>query len=209
MGGTVFALEKAGFDIYGVDFAPRTVELIRKNWPHLKIFLDDVRALSFENNVFEGYWSLGVIEHFYDGYQDILDEMARVVKPGGYVFVTFPAMNALRKNKAAQGEYPCFKEHAAVRERFYQFALEPAQVIANFEKLGFTLVKRMHQYSLVGLQKEREWFRPMAKFLTRLPLGLWVKLNMLCDPVIGNFSGHTCLLVLKNSKKTTEQRSCQ
>ena len=32
---------------------------------------------------------LGVIEHFYDGYEDVLDEIYRVIKDRGYLFLVF------------------------------------------------------------------------------------------------------------------------
>ena len=43
------------------------------------------------------------IEHFIDGYDAILSEMYRVIKEGGYLFLTVPSMSIIRKVKAALG----------------------------------------------------------------------------------------------------------
>lgn len=83
-GQFVYALKKWGYDPYGVDYAPKTVLNINTHFPELKITKGDVRNLPFKDDFFQGYWSFGVIEHFYDGYGDILREMHRVI--GGVVF---------------------------------------------------------------------------------------------------------------------------
>ena len=75
LGDKVHSLSKAGFDAYGVDFALNTVKMINQHAPGLKIFPSDVRELPFKSNFFDGYWSLGVIEHFYNGYDSIAIEM--------------------------------------------------------------------------------------------------------------------------------------
>jgi SAM-dependent methyltransferase len=67
-GDNVYALQSIGYDAYGVDFAPATVAAIRDAMPELKISLGDVRHLEFPPGHFDGYWSLGVIEHFEEGY---------------------------------------------------------------------------------------------------------------------------------------------
>ena len=60
-------LEKSGFSTTGVDFAEKTVK-INALYPSLDIRLVDIRNMDFDDGFFDGYWSFGVIEHFYDGY---------------------------------------------------------------------------------------------------------------------------------------------
>lgn len=200
-GEVVLALDKAGFEVYGVDFAQETIKVTRENWPSLKVFSGDVRFLPFADNFFDGYWSRGVIEHFYHGYEDIMNEMWRVIRAGGYLFLTFPAMSSLRKRKAEKNQYLLFDEAGAELDKFYQFALDPDEVSDTFEKRGFRLVMKRGQGSLTGLKKEYKSFKPVARFLSKLPLGAWGKFNAICDPVWGNFSGHGCLLILKKSSE--------
>ena len=105
LGDKVFALNNAGYDAYGVDYAEDTVKQVKKNWPKLKIQVGDVREQSFPDNFFEGYWSFGVIEHFYKGCEEILNEMSRVIKTDEYLLITFLAMTKQRKLKAKRGKY--------------------------------------------------------------------------------------------------------
>lgn len=101
----VYALHKYGFDVIGLDYASETVKKIKLNAPELSIKLGDVRKLPFDDNYFDGYWSLGVIEHFWLSYDDIASEMARVIRGGGYLFITFPMMSSLRQWKAKNNKF--------------------------------------------------------------------------------------------------------
>ena len=87
IGQNVYGLKCWGYEAYGVDFAKETIENVKKEFPDLNISVQDVRKLNFPSNFFDGYWSLGVIEHFWNGYEEILREAGRVIKPGGYYFL--------------------------------------------------------------------------------------------------------------------------
>jgi SAM-dependent methyltransferase len=151
---TVWGLHKAGFQAAGVDFAERTVAAVNNAAPELDVQVEDVRRLSFPDASFDGYWSLGVIEHFYDGFDPILEEMWRVLRPDGYLFMTVPAMSPLRHLKARLGLYARYEETPERIDGFYQFALDPARVIARFEKRGFKLVHRSGMDGIKGLKDE-------------------------------------------------------
>ncbi len=99
LGYNVYHLSKLNYKIIGVDNANKTIELIKKQNPELNFQFGDVRKLSYQKNYFAGYWSLGVIEHFFDGFSQIALEMKRVIKPNGFLFLTFPYMSPFRKLK--------------------------------------------------------------------------------------------------------------
>jgi 2-polyprenyl-3-methyl-5-hydroxy-6-metoxy-1,4-benzoquinol methylase len=63
-GHLVDAMNYWGYKVVGVDFAPKTVAKIKEVMPGLDVRLGDVQALDFEDEYFDGYWSMGVIEHF-------------------------------------------------------------------------------------------------------------------------------------------------
>lgn len=87
-----------GYNSTGIDFAKNTVSMLNKNIPELDIRLDDVRNLSFGNNTFDGYISVGVIEHFWEGYSSIINEMYRVIKSrGGYLFSVYVSLKKTKK----------------------------------------------------------------------------------------------------------------
>lgn len=157
---TVWSLREAKYDAWGADFAKDTVNAVKRVIPDLQVLEGDVRALPFEENSFDGVWSLGVIEHFPEGYEPIVAEMARILRPGGYAFVTFPAMSPLRRMKAAVGAYPRF---AGGYSGFYQFALDPKSVVETFERHGFQVAANSPRGGLMGLKDESGFLRPMLQ----------------------------------------------
>ena len=63
----VKALVDAGFNAIGIDFAEDTVREARRTYKDLDVRKGDVRSLDFPDDNFDGYWSIGVIEHFWNG----------------------------------------------------------------------------------------------------------------------------------------------
>jgi SAM-dependent methyltransferase len=205
MGDKVFALDRAGFKVKGIDYAVATVAMTRQYWPHLAISLGDVRQLPLASECVDGYWSLGVIEHFVDGYTHIANEMARVLRPGGYLFLTFPMMNTVRSMQAKKGAYGPWEEaDANLKRNFYQYALDPNEVIEQFKSLGFTVAHQGGQSSFDCLADETRWFKPVDRLLRSLPFELRTKLGVIADMFAGKFFGHVALLALR---KSTMQKS--
>lgn len=159
----VFKLQKSGYDSYGIDFAEETINEVRKSYPDLKLFVNDVKSIQFDDNTFDGYWSPGVIEHFSEGYTDIVSEMHRVLKPGGYAFVSFPHMSKYRQKKAEKGRYSLLKDFS--KENFYQFALDKNKVVSDFEKAGFNHIKTYYRDGFKGFKDE---VKSGTSFLNRI-----------------------------------------
>lgn len=202
VGDKVFALDQAGYQVVGVDFAEDTVNLILKHWPHLNIKVADVRNLPFRDECIDGYWSLGVIEHFYNGYDEIAREMHRVLKPGGILFLTFPMMNRIRMSRVRKKEIPPIS-HCACEElidMFYQFALSPSVVIRHFQELGFKLRKQGGLSSLDCLAEETTWFSKIDQLINQLPFGLRTKIGVIGDMIWGKYFGHVALVVFEKRK---------
>ena len=109
----VYALDQQGYSVTGVDFAGDTIEKVKALVPQLDVRQGDVTDLAFEANSFGGYWSLGLIEHFWDGYDQLVEEAWRVLRPGGLAFITFPHLSPLRRFKANRARVPGL----ATRER--------------------------------------------------------------------------------------------
>lgn len=196
-GQFVYAFDKLGYNSYGVDYAENTICKTLKIFPDLKISCGDINKLNFYGNYFDGYWSIGVIEHFIDGYKPSIDEMKRVIKPGGYLFITFPYLSLLRKLKIKLGKYPEISMESVDRESFYQFALDYNSVINNIAHLGFRLIKKRSFAGTKGLKDEIKFFRPIFQkiydsdniFLKILNYGMSVFFSPLC--------GHSILLVFQ------------
>jgi 2-polyprenyl-3-methyl-5-hydroxy-6-metoxy-1,4-benzoquinol methylase len=148
---TVWSLSRAQFEAYGIDYARETIATVKSLVPEIDVRFGDVRELPFSDNFFDGIWSLGVIEHFYDGFDDIVREMWRATKPGGYAFVTVPSMSPLRRLKARLGAYPL---HQGQREGFYQFVLPQEHVIERFTSSGWAFEKSIPLGGFKGLKDE-------------------------------------------------------
>jgi len=195
-GNHVYALQHNDFNAVGLDFASKTVGMIKKSVPELNVQLGDVRSLPFEDDLFDGYWSLGVIEHFWNGYEDIALEMKRVLRKGGYLFLTFPTMSSLRQWKAKEGKYPLWKNNEEP-EGFYQFALDSEKTKQYFVNLGFEVIRQKNLDGIKGLKDEVSLIsRPLQKLYDSSSFVSKVVRKIL-DFISVSFSGHSQLLILR------------
>lgn len=96
VGSWVLYLQQEGFhDVIGVDnYVPALKQLEALGGRALE---GDVRNLPFDNNSVDVCLSLGVVEHFPEGPDALLREMERILVPGGYMFVTVPYYNVVRR----------------------------------------------------------------------------------------------------------------
>ncbi|MEZ4322105.1 MAG: class I SAM-dependent methyltransferase [Myxococcota bacterium] len=149
---TSWWLKSVGYQAIAIDFAERTIDLLKEKLPDLDSRVGDLRHLDVEDASIDGFWSLGVIEHDWDGYAALRDEMARVIRPGGFLFLTFPYMSPLRRLKGRARLYPAAPERCP--DGFYQFALDGRAVARDFEQHGFEVVERHPFLPVRGLEDE-------------------------------------------------------
>ncbi len=196
-GINVAALVNNGYKCIGVDYARRTIDALNRRIPELDIHFADVKKLPFDDSFFIGYWSWGVIEHFYQGYSDIISEAGRVLKKGGYLFLVFPEMSVIRKLKAMMGKYDPWRESST--DKFYQFMLNRILVIKDCQKLGFVLVKAVGFDGLKGAKNELSRFqKPLHKLYSYNGQNILFKaLRKGLDAVLSPIAGHSSLLILK------------
>jgi len=194
-GQQVFKLQKSGFKAIGIDYAKKTIETVKKTMSELDIRLGDVRSLDFPDNYFNGYWSFGVIEHFYKGYEEIINEMYRVIKPGGYLFITFPHMSKLRKLKAKKNKYPLWENNNI--DNFYQFALDESTVIKDLEKLNFKLINKQHLSGIKGLKDEINFIKKTLQKIFDSRSFFGMALSKIISGIFNRFSSHSVLLVFR------------
>jgi SAM-dependent methyltransferase len=170
---------------------------VRQHRPEVQPTLGDVRNLPFKDERFDGYWSLGVIEHFYDGYDEILREMHRVIRKDGYLFLTFPHMNRLRKIKAGKGLYAIWSGDVHLVADFYQFVLDECRVIGNFERNGFKLVYKRCMGGVKGCKDE---IRSGRGLMQAIYDGRSLKIRLvrnLLDIFLRPWTSHMGLMVFK------------
>lgn len=196
-GELVLALRHAGYDACGVDFAPRTIARTLQLRPDLPLTVADVTKLPYPDRSFDGYWSLGVIEHSFQGYAPILREMSRVLKPNGYSFITFPYLSWLRRLKVRLGAYTPFPPESSEPSNFYQYAFSRHQVQMNIERLGFTLRSARAVDGFKGLKDELRLLSPLLCLCATSRLRLFRALASALNEAAAPWAGHIMLLVMQ------------
>jgi ubiquinone/menaquinone biosynthesis C-methylase UbiE len=88
-----------GAEVYGVDITPAGIDLCRKRFEYLGLKGDfrvaDAQALPFDDNTFDCVCSMGVLHHV-PNTQKAVDEIFRVLKPGGRLIVMFYHRNSAK-----------------------------------------------------------------------------------------------------------------
>ncbi len=191
-GGKVYTLHQAGYTATGIDFAQKTIAAVKQAVPDLDVRIGDVRHLDFADESFEGYWSLGVIEHFWEGYGKILSEIYRVLTPEGYLFLTVPQLSPWRRYQAARGRYAMFEPGADNGEPngFYQFAIPPRTIIRDLREAGFSVLRHHGVDGLRGIKNDvcglAPFVAPIVEPRTLTAKVLRRGLNVACSPVFGH-----------------------
>lgn len=198
LGDKVAALKLAGFEPIGLDFAEATVARVKELMPDLKIISGDVRDLPFDNETFDGYWSLGVIEHFWGGYDQILNEAFRVIKPGGFLFLTFPSMSPLRLHRYRNHFYPELDNKMSEPKGFYQFMLNPKTVLNDLEQLGFHICQVKRRSVNKGINDDLPRIKQLLHNMERqLPRLIFRASRFSLQILLRIWCGHGTLIVAK------------
>jgi SAM-dependent methyltransferase len=195
LGQLVLALHARGYKVEGVDWAEETIRRVKALFPQLDVRSGDVTALNVGDGTYEGYLSMGVMEHAEDGPEIFLKEAHRVLKSRGYALITVPHFYWLRRLKARLGLYR--KSPAA--DHFYQYAYRPQEFIHIAESHGFRFVEAFPYSGYKGFKDELPFvrialaiFRPFGKYGGMMQRGLERFLSL---PVFERLFGHMILLV--------------
>ena len=196
-GQIVNSLKYNGFDAIGIDFAEKTVQAVNQAVPELDVRIGDVFRLKFDDNTFDGYISGGVIEHFWDGYDVILSEMQRVIKSGGYLFITVPAMSPLRQIKVKLGKYTKVNSNEVDSSKFYQFALNVQKLKSDLNNKGFLLKEQFFMDATKGIKDEISLLKPLLQKIYDGKFPQSGRIKRLMDKLFARFAGHIILLVMQ------------
>ena len=83
--------------VIGVDNYLPALQELKQHLPDSAVVAADVRSMPFPGDFADICISLGVVEHFPGGPQQVLQEMCRILRPGGLLFLTVPYYNWLRR----------------------------------------------------------------------------------------------------------------
>lgn len=202
LGQFVHSISDIGYDCIGIDTAKETITKIKCTYPDLNVNVMDVNNLKYPSDHFAGYWSLGVIEHFHEGYEQALQEIYRVLKPGGYAFVAVPTMSLLRRLKVFLMLYKTdvnINQLSTNSASFYQFAFSPKKLINDFIQIGFRKISSRSISGIKGLGDEIPILKSPLKRISslrqkNLASKCFVKI---LDTFLSLSSGHMTLFVFQ------------
>lgn len=190
-GHQLAALAYRGYQTVGLDLAAKTLAALHGQRPTWSLALAEVNQLPFPAGSFAAALLLGVIEHFPAGYTHTLQEMRRVIRPGGYLFLTAPFLSPLRRFKANRHFYPIVSHSDP---RFYQYALPLPPLLGHLQQAGFQLRRQLAYNPVQGLWEEVAWLQFLAAWQRRRWLNRLLQAGL--TPV-ARWIGHTIFLVLE------------
>ncbi len=149
---TVF-LTNQGFQGVGLDISKRTITRLQELLPTYRFATGDIRHTEFDDASFDAYFSWGTFEHFENGLAECVQEAYRILKPGGYLFVSVPYQNLRHVRQGSQWKNknaPLPQSEAAppTSIRFYQWRLTRSELAQELGRQGF------HVLDIVPIQKK-------------------------------------------------------
>lgn len=93
------SLAERGFDVVGVDHSPDMLAIAKQKLAHSQaagrheLMVADVRDLPFSSAEFDCVTCQGLLHHL-DDFRSCIEELVRVLKPGGFFYVSEPCVNS-------------------------------------------------------------------------------------------------------------------
>ncbi len=93
----VVFLRAKGFDVVGLDVSHEALRAARRHASDIPLITSDVLHMPFSDNTFAAVLSFGVVEHFERDMRAVFQEMRRVLRKRGMLFLAVPCTNLLRR----------------------------------------------------------------------------------------------------------------
>jgi ubiquinone/menaquinone biosynthesis C-methylase UbiE len=157
MGEWTVYLTRLGYSTVGLDISRQTISALTKLFPDMQFLVEDIRTTSFADQSFDLYFSWGTFEHFEEGFQSVMREAYRVLKPGGILLTSMPFDNVRVHLHALREAYRLPPDGG--KTRFYQWRMTRGELARELARAGFAVedvhvigkrqgLQRMLQHSL-------------------------------------------------------------
>jgi len=162
-------LTRKGYPTLGLDISRATVAKLRDLFPDVEFAVGDIRETGLPPDCFDGYFSWGTFEHFEEGLERCVAEAWRILRPGGYLFVSVPFDNLRHALRATFDR----KRKAVPRpgeERFYQWRLTRGELRDLLARGGFEVldIRPIHKRQGVLRSLHHEFGLPYGAALLRV-----------------------------------------
>lgn len=151
IGGWILFLADQGYQIEGMDTAARTIRALTEYNPDVKVKVGSLIAMPYPDARFDGVLAIGSLEYMERKVLESLRELARVTKPGGFVFLEVPLANTLRRwfYLPLKGIERLVKVSHGRQPSFANYLFTPHSLTDLLHQTGFT-VAMMQPHELPG-----------------------------------------------------------
>jgi SAM-dependent methyltransferase len=127
---------QAKFDYLGFDYSEAMVEIARKDKPDLRIEWGDVTTFSSPVPPADMIVLIGGLHHVYSRSQEVVANLTRALKPGGYFLSFEPTHNNWLARRARQQIY----KNNSLFDNDTEQGFERIDLLSHFEKAGYEKV---------------------------------------------------------------------
>ena len=188
---TVYVSQQ-GYEVTGLDISEQTIGRLQAWFPQHQFRAGDLRRTAFEDGSFDAYFSWGTFEHFEDGMGECLAEARRIVRPGGWLFVSVPYQNwrlIVRDSRPLERWDEAFDASTGYRapHRFYQWRFTQPELRRELELHGFRVHTVRPIGKLTGAGRMLQWDIPI---FPKRSVGYRVACRALAAALPGSVIGH-------------------
>jgi ubiquinone/menaquinone biosynthesis C-methylase UbiE len=158
LGQVVIALRTRGFNCYGLDYADKVINILNNKFPDIPFEIGDIRNIKYNDNFFDSYISLGVIEHFTEGQEKMLNEAARVLNKNGIIFLSVPFYSPFRKFLNKFGKYN--KDNFTSNMPYFESCFSEDELHFLFNNAGFDVIEYIYINPIMPFVQET-FLRPL------------------------------------------------
>lgn len=121
-----------------------------------------------------------------------------MLKPKGYLFLTFPYMSPLRNLKANLGLYKNYDFNNKSKDNnFYQFILDAEEVKGVVENYGFKLISKYPFDATKGIKDEITWIKSILQKVYNSRNLIAKGIRFLNSILFSKIASHGILMVFK------------